>query len=583
MNFRQSTIVLLLLVVGTGAIWDSKVVQRVRTGVRHFAAGEFEKAAEEFAAADSELPDNRTVQFDRAATLTAMGKPEDATEFYQQAALARSAPLSAAAHYNMGNIAANRAQQLLGDDPVNVASEQREEVLSELLSAVGHYRDCLRVESGHDNARHNLELIRLFIKHIQAEWEKRDRQKAREELGLLEFLAMIEQKQILLRQVAKELTDEQESPQRRQAIRETADSQRQLQEEIEPLKQKIAAELQVPAGQQPSPDDDQTQQVKTLLDQLADDAAAAILRSSDQLQSADLRAARETQLDSLAQLNQIYMVLVPFNRLLQRAIQTQEGLVSQSETSLPDTNQDEEDSQDEPASSPPTTFDFDQNTWHQIRVTDWARLLSLKAAAELPQVQEQLTAAKASAEATESVQPPADDNINEQSPTDGGDSAQTEASPDPTQQQLQAQVDVRQTAVELAPQVEQHSLTAQQELQQQQVTEALPEQQEALKLLKEIAKPLKQDQGQQDNEDEQQNQDQQQDKQQEPDSSQQDSDEKKKQDQDSKPEGDKQQQQEQQQAESVLRRAREREREHREQQKKLRRILGGLIPVDKDW
>jgi hypothetical protein len=33
----------------------------------------------------------------------------------------------------------------------------------------------------------------------------------------------------------------------------------------------------------------------------------------------------------------------------------------------------------------------------------------------------------------------------------------------------------------------------------------------------------------------------------------------------------------------LLRRVRQREREHKEREKELRAIIGGAVPVDKDW
>ena len=64
-----------------------------------------------------------------------------------------------------------------------------------LLTSVRHYRDVLNLNPQHKDARHNLELIRLFIKHIQSQWAERDRQRDREEKDLLQFILMLEEKE----------------------------------------------------------------------------------------------------------------------------------------------------------------------------------------------------------------------------------------------------------------------------------------------------------------------------------------------------------------------------------------------------
>ena len=218
----------------------------MRAGIRHFTDGDFAAAVKAFTEADVAEPENPTIALDRACALAASGEIDQAKELFQQAALASDTDLAARSHYNLGCLSAEQGRAALGDDPLAATSEQRQEGLSLLLAAVGHYRDCLRLDASHSDGRHNLELIRLFIKHIQAQWEQQDREKAREEMGLLEFLAMIEQRQTALRSMVQVLKEERDSPQRRQSTAEAATSQSELRDEIEPLKEKIAAELQPP-------------------------------------------------------------------------------------------------------------------------------------------------------------------------------------------------------------------------------------------------------------------------------------------------------------------------------------------------
>ena len=130
-------------------------------------------------------------------------------------------------------------------------------------------------------------------------------------------------------------------------------------------------------------------------------------------------------------------------------------------------------------------------------------------------------------------------------------------------------------ALELAPDAELHSNQAVEYLVANEVEQASPEQTETLRILNEIAEPLKndeQDQQQDDNQSQENNENQ--DKQQ---------NESKDQQQDKDSQQEQQKQQKQQNAESLLRQARERERDYRKKLKEQQAIFGTGIKVDKDW
>lgn len=558
-------VILLSLLCATGAVWDSATVKNVRAGVRFFSSGKFQQAQEAFTKAATTAPGNDTIKFDKACTLIARGDSSEARELLQQAALARDTRLSSASHYNLGNLAAAAARETLGSDPVSIDPSKREEVISGLLSAVGHYRDCLRVSSTHSEARHNLELIRLFIKHIQVQWEERDRQKARNDLGLLEFLRMLEEKQRALRGLAGTFTELKNTPQDRQLRKETAESQRQLREEIAPLKQKLSAELQK-AAEQNQPD--QLEQIQSVLYQLAEEAGTRMLQAAEQIQSADTKTTILTQREVLDQLNEIYMVVAPFADVLQRAIPVQEGLIKQSESTHSLSSDDVEDEAvSATGQSDETHDDF---VWNQSRITDWARLLSLKAEAERPQLEAQLESMQSLGQDGD---PPVASSAQPSPNAEGADRSE----------HIVALVQSMENAIELAPKAEDRSSLAESRIRAEEFSEGLTAQQEALRLLKEIAEPLKNDQNQNDD-GESRNQDQKQDDQHD-----QQENPGKKNDDGSDPQDQQDDRRNTQQApsretaESILRRARARAREHRDLEKELRKILGGVVPVDRDW
>ena len=598
-----------LAALGFGS--DATAVRKVRDGIRRFRAGDLETAGKAFAEADVAQPDDLRIAFDRACVYAATGDSDKARELLQQVALSREVTVAVGAHYNLGCLAAGQARAVFGQQPAEATREQRSQGLALLAAAVGHYRDCLRLDEEHAEARHNLEVIRLWIKHMQSVWQERDRQQARQEMNLLQFLAMLESRQSELRSVTRGLIDQPNSPQRRQTLAETQTQQRELTEEIQPLKDKIQAELKPPpqtAGSatpttapQPAADDQMAQAIE-LLSRLADESGQAMRTAADRLDERSLDSAVESQTRVLDNLNQIYMAVAPFTALLKRSIADQQKLVDESESigeaasgqpsaavgesskqqpsaetksaadpvadasnggdaanNVKNNNVNNKPAAQQTATQAGPQFDFSEQARRQSRVADWCRMQSLKAEREMPQIEAQVQSLGATPQAP-GGQPPAQD-------------------PQQALQQLQAVQASMAKAVELAPQAQAAAAEAARQLDSQDIAAALTEQQRALELLKQISEPLpKQDssdqQNKQDQQDKQNREDQKQDAPQQQDASQQ---------QQQQQQQNASQQLSRQQALSVLRRARERERKHRQAQKQLQRFLSSPVRVDRDW
>jgi len=548
---KPTAVVLLALFALPGAALGGarEAAEKVREGILHFRAKAYKKAATAFAEADVAQPDDPWIAFDRACAYAAQGDVDKAVELFEQSALARDRALAVRSHYNLGSVAAEKARALFGEKPEEATPEVRSEGLALLVQAVGHYRDCLKLDESHADARHNLEVIRLWIKHMEDLWHQRDRQKQREEMDLLEFLLMIEARQRTLRTAARSLVDQPDSPQRRQAVVTTESSQRTLAEEIEPLEEKIKATLESPqqpggspkaAGPQPgtAPSPEAAQKAVEMLTNLADEARDAMFSAADELHGSSVTDAVDSQTEAVEKLDRIYVAVVPFPSLVQRAIGTQEGLIDRVAPAVE--NPDQEDQ-----------LDSGESAWDQRFVAGWAETLAPKAQQGL--------------KGLETFDPSA------VAPSPGG--SQPPGTPDPEvmKKQMEGLRQSMEKAVELGPKVHKLAREAATRLEENKPAEALPKQEEALKLLKEIADPLpKQDQQQQG--------DQKQDKQQ--------GDQKQDQQQQSGAEqkqARRPQDLSQRQAEAVLRKARERQRERRELEKQLQQHMYRPGAVEKDW
>ncbi len=547
-----------------------KAAQYVRQGIQHFQAGDFEAAGKAFAEADVALPDNPCVGFDRACAQSALGEVDKATELLRDSAMSRDPQLVVRSRYNLGCIQAAKAQSVFGEEPAAASPQQREEGLRMLVAAIGHWRDCLEVDSNHAEARHNLETVRLWIKHMQDVWAQRDRERQREEMDVLAMLLMIEREQTQLRQVTRQLDREPDSPRRRQAAKQSGQAQKELAEEIEPLKDKFQELLQPsqsgassgsPAGSaatSPPPDEDQQARALGVLNELANRARAAMLRASGNLNTGELASSSAEQVDALDALNEIYMAIAPFQNVVQRSIGSQQPLVTASDeiagqsNQEPDAGQGDSSTPDDEAPEP----DYDELARRQTQVERWSQVLPLKAEQELQQQQ-----AAASQDATS---PPPN------MPRPGA------SPPDKQMEQTEMVAKAAEKAVELAPRVQELTGQAAECLEQQDVPEALPKQEEALALLKEIADLLpKQDQQQNGQDDQQQNQENQDDQRPQDEPGQQQENQQQPQQQKQNPK--------QGQAEAVLRKVRERERERRDREKQMQRYLRGSNQVDRDW
>ena len=124
-----------------------------------------------------------------------------------------------------------------------MAPDKRQEVLDQLKAAVASFRHCLELQPDNSRARHDIELVRQWIKYYTDRWQAHDREKRRQEMNLVAFLEFLIETQRALRQSVKALPATAPAD----AFAEPKRVQEELQEEIAPLKEKIKTELTPPA------------------------------------------------------------------------------------------------------------------------------------------------------------------------------------------------------------------------------------------------------------------------------------------------------------------------------------------------
>ncbi len=543
--------ILVLFPLAASAGAEPNVVEKVREGIGYFQKGNYSGAATAFHAAETARPDELRITFDRACALAASGDTDKAIELFQKAAVSRDPAIAVGSRYNLGNLAAAKAKQLFGKSPQDAPPQVRQDGTTLLLEAVGHYRDCLELDAEQADARHNLELIRLWLKQMEALWQERDRQKERQETSLLDFLAKLESRQRALREEAKPLVNETDSPKLRQALTRLATSQQELGEEIEPLKKKLAEAIG------PAQAGAKANSALDLFNDLADQAHGAMTTAAERLTAVKTAEAVAAQAQAVEKLNQLYVGLVPFTQLLQRALTDEQALAERVEEVAK-----AEESQKQ--------FDFASSAWEQKFFAGWSETLPAKAEQELSQME----AAPAPAATP-------------------GDEKAAEAA----KHQCECVKRALKKAIEFGPEkLRKPAAEAATLLENQKPAEAVVQQKESLKLLQEIAdllpKQNQQDQNQQNDQQGSKQDDKQQDQKQNPDQNpdqqQEPKQEPNKQNQKPQPKAPQSQQPKKQdlskqQAESVLRKVRERQQYRREMERQIQQFIVRPEAVEKDW
>jgi hypothetical protein len=552
----------------------NKVPNLVQDGIDAFEAKHYDEATELFEKALETQPNDARILFNLGCVKSAQGKYDEAVKLLEDASTTNNTELAIKCRYNLGQIAVDRAKAVLGEKPEEANAETRAKVQEYINRAIADYNTCLEMHPNYPDARHNLELLRVWQKNMEQVWKEKDREARRKSMDLPKFVDWLDKEQRGLRQQGKTLEKQRRSPKRRLAVYDSSKAQRELSEEIHPLKQKITDAINQPQAQKgpPAPGapgmvqqpqqsaipPEQKQQIVKALQDMAETAGKSMTTASECLSERIFDDASNSQAESIEHLDQIGAILRPYPELVKKSVAEQRQLTDQSKQKMSSTNalpptaramdqglldaqrtnasgapeplrefteaiEEKGDrnsatnaidatpiapnvSRTDVAEQPaPPTFDPEEAAWQQRFVERWSHLMIGKAEQGLKNLPP---------EEPKPPKPEGKEPTDEEKPT-----PEPPKQLSPEEQKAQAEKEkiegLRESmrrAVELGPQVVRLTREASQLLDKDQIDQAVPRQQEALKLLEKIAEPLKdknqQNQNQQNQQQQQQSKDQ---------------------------------------------------------------------------
>ena len=607
-----------VLVAISNCAFADDSTSKVREGMKHYAAAQFEEAGKSFAAATEALEKAKSdkaavAAFDEACALHRKGDLDLARDRYLKAGLSQDKGVATSAHFNLGVIASEQAHRSAGENPESVPVDKRKEILGELSKSIDSYRHCLELQPQHVPARRNLELLRQWSKYYTDRWREVDLQKRRNETNLIQFLEFLVQTQLAFKETVGSFRSN-TSPNRYAELKRL---QEELRDEIPYLKDKIDSDLRPKqeAAQSTSSNSISTEANEelergiALLSGWADEAGTKMVAAEKAMMKREASAAANQQQLAADQLDQIWDAVIPFHPLLAKELvdQTQiarEFTVPSSNDSA--TSDDPTTEASEETTNGKQTLDVKDSEWARIlekqkRVLRKARLLAPKAESELAQVESQPKPDAPLLETPSPETPSTGEAVN-----DSRQVGNDPATPGASKVDPEAIKAGYQKALELAPKAVVEMEAALKHIDKRDREHAATHAEEARRILQEIqdSQPKspeqdqpdqnkdqekdqneKKEQNGQDSKDEQQKKEEEkkEDKQDEKKQNDEDKKDKDKKDKDKKAEQRQEPKVSKNRIEEALRRVREREQEKRERDRELKARVLGRVPVDKDW
>jgi hypothetical protein len=461
--FERKILTLLFLLILPSSVFSADLTGE---GVSAFRNGNYQKAAEQFADAEQRAPDDLRIVFNRGAALAAAGKFDEAVETLRKSAVAKDAVIAAKSLSLLAQIAVNRVKQLLAEKPEETPPEKRLEILEQLQHAEKYYTETLALEFS-ESVRMNLEQIRAWRSRIQTDWESFDRSQKRTD-DIAKRLQWLEDWEKNVQKSIHQTNETPDSPKKFQTFYETSQKQNQFTEELIALQNDVVQQF---SSEQNSTESDAIRQEFERLHTLSENVTESLRKFQG-------GHAAESVNETVGRMNRLRMNLAPFEVIVQEAEKKQAMLCNENPASGKNVA--------EIKTPEPPEMDLPEQSREQQLVADWMPLMVFRAKQGLEHLD--------NGELTEQ---------NPQIPNKNNTNSVNTANTDALRQSMKL-------AVQYGTEIQTLAEDAADSLAKMENETALPYQNRCLERLREILKPLQQNQNKNQNQEQNQNNDQQQ-------------------------------------------------------------------------
>jgi Ca-activated chloride channel homolog len=157
--------ILIFLTMGTVA-HAASTAELVSKGNSLYLAGKYDEALSAYEEASVKAPESPRLYFNKGAAYYRKENYDKAKEAFENAALkTKDVNLEAMARFNLGNCSFSQAQRQKDSD--------LNEMLEACQTAIRHYQEALKLDPGLKEAAENIEVVRLVMKNIMDEINKR--------------------------------------------------------------------------------------------------------------------------------------------------------------------------------------------------------------------------------------------------------------------------------------------------------------------------------------------------------------------------------------------------------------------------
>jgi hypothetical protein len=489
--FVTSIIFLYFLVSVLFCVADTSAI---REGVNAFKSGEFDQAAKAFGKAAENSPKDLSITYNHGVALAAAGDLDGAVEVLRKSAVDRDQKIAVLSLNTLAQIHVDKAQKQLPENPIETPPEERNKIIELAAKAEQYYMDIIDIEPEDQNIKQKLEQLRTWRISIESQWDQADRIQKRQS-ELYNRLDWIDEGQNDIVNLISQSKEQPNSPKKYQTLYEAAGKQQKLVDEIDALRNDLKEQFTENTS-------DGYSELFRAVDNIRN-TAAEVKQALDKFDEID---AQKKAAFSNKQLNRLALSFAPFEKIVEHAEKTQTQLInnnpfsneSKSENDSESEKNKENNNQDVHNSNS-AEMDLQQQIYNQQLISSLMPLMLVRAKEGIANLQ------------TQNLNQPPANNTPTSTPTN---------TPLPNQPKSNPQQKSMELAIKYAPEIQKLTANAANALIQNKHNEALPDQKQAQKLLREILNQQNQNQNQDQNNNQNQNQNQNQDQNQDQDQNQ---------------------------------------------------------------